>query len=126
MEKIPNHVIKFIGKPSMGLPWDLVVSAKTFDYLHTISTQDFTVMLAEHPICSTDEARKIYGGEAMVWEQGWRIFTINTQQAFLRNHTIGACYRELAISCNTYGFLAINQFYHGLAVSSCHLAWWPD
>ncbi len=105
----------------MGFPWDLVVSATTFDSLRTISTQDFTVKLAEHPICPTDEARKIYGDEAMVWEQGWRIFTINTHQAFLRNHMIGACYRELAISYDTHGSLAISVFHHELAVSSCHI-----
>lgn len=126
MKKISSCVIKFIKKPSMSLFWDLVVSAKTFNYLCTISTQDFTVMLIKHSICSTDKAWKIYSDEAMVWEQEWHIFIINIQQIFLHNHMIDACYHELAILCNTYGFLTINQFYHELAVSSCHLVWWPD
>lgn len=118
---IPDDVVKFIGKPSMGFPWDIVVSAKASDDLRKHSKPDFAFMLASHPICPTDEARKIYGGEAMVWEQGWRNFTINTHRAFRRNHVIGACYRELPKSCNTHGFLAISLFYHDLAVSSSHI-----
>lgn len=105
----------------MGFPWDIVVSVTVFDSLCTHSTPDFAFKLATHPVYSTGEARKIYGGESMVWEQGWRNFTINTHQAFLRNHMIGACYRELAISCNLHGFLAISLFYHELVVSSCHI-----
>jgi len=94
----------------MGFPWDIVVSATAFDSLRTLSTPDFAFMLGPHPICPTDKAQEIYGGESMVWEQGWRNFTINTHQAFRRDHMIGACYHELAKSCNTHGFLTISLF----------------
>ena len=121
VREIPTRVVQFVGKPSMCFPWDIVVSATDWDYLRTLLKPDFAFTLAAHPICPTGEAWKTYGNEDMAWEQGWRIFTINTHQAFLRNHMIGACYCELAILCNTHGFLAINLFYHELAVSSCHI-----
>ncbi len=105
----------------MGLPWDIVISTTVFDSLRALSTPDFLFDFHPNPFRSTEEARKIYGGESMASEKAWRNFVRNTEEAYCRSSVYGACYRELAKSYDMHGSLAISLFRHELAVSSCHI-----